>query len=66
MVIMPAKTPDHIIDTLHNALREFQITEGFKTTVSRWGLEPVVTPSRQELIRFVERALAKRGCRRRA
>jgi tripartite-type tricarboxylate transporter receptor subunit TctC len=59
MVIMPAQTPDHIIDTLHTTLRDLQTTEAFKTTVSRWGLEPVLTPSRHELIRFVESEIVR-------
>ena len=53
MVIMHAKTPDHIVDTLHNTLKEFQTTDEFKKRVSQWGLEPVVTQSRPELARFV-------------
>lgn len=59
MVIMPAKTPDPIVDTLHHALREFQTTDEFKKTVNRRGLEPVVTPSRKELVRFVEEEIVR-------
>jgi tripartite-type tricarboxylate transporter receptor subunit TctC len=61
MVIMHAKTPEPMIDTLHNTLKEFQGTDPFKTTVGRWGLEPVVTPSRPELIRFVKEEIVRWG-----
>jgi tripartite-type tricarboxylate transporter receptor subunit TctC len=59
MVIAPTKSPDAALDALHNALREFQTTDEFKKTVSRRGLEPVVTPSRKELIRFVENEIVR-------
>jgi len=59
MVIMHAKTPDHMVDTLHNALRAFQSTDQFKTIVGRLGLEPVVTPPREELVRFVEQEIVR-------
>jgi tripartite-type tricarboxylate transporter receptor subunit TctC len=59
MVIVPAKTPDLIVDTLHHALREFQTTDEFKKTVNQRGLEPVVTPSRKELVRFVEEEIVR-------
>jgi tripartite-type tricarboxylate transporter receptor subunit TctC len=59
MVIMHAKTPDHIVDTLHNTLKEFQATDEFKKRVSQWGLEPVVTQSRQELIKFVDSEIVR-------
>jgi hypothetical protein len=40
-------------------LREFQPTGEFKTTVSRRGLGPLVTPSRPDLIRFVEEEIVR-------
>jgi tripartite-type tricarboxylate transporter receptor subunit TctC len=59
MVIIPTKTPDAIIDRLHGTLRDFQATDEFKTAVGRRGLEPVVTPSRADLIRFVEQEIVR-------
>jgi tripartite-type tricarboxylate transporter receptor subunit TctC len=59
MVVMPTKTPDAIINKLHGTLKEFQATGEFKTAVSRRGLEPVVTPSRPDLIRFVETEIVR-------
>jgi tripartite-type tricarboxylate transporter receptor subunit TctC len=59
MVIMPTKTPDAIIDKLHGTLRDFQATGAFKEAVSRRGLEPLVTPSRPDLIRFVEAEIVR-------
>lgn len=61
MVTMPTKTPGAIIDKLHGTLREFQTTGEFKNAVSRRGLEPLVTPSRPELIRFVETEIVRWG-----
>jgi tripartite-type tricarboxylate transporter receptor subunit TctC len=59
MVVMPTKTPDAIIDKLHGTLRSFQATPEFKTAVSRRGLEPLVTPSRPDLVRFVETEIVR-------
>jgi tripartite-type tricarboxylate transporter receptor subunit TctC len=59
MVVVPTKTPDAVVDKLHGALRDFQTTDEFKTAVSRRGLEPLVTPSRPELIRFVEAEIVR-------
>ncbi len=59
MVIAPAKAPGEILDKLHATLREFQTTEEFKTTVSRRGMVPLVTPSRPDLIRFVENEIVR-------
>jgi tripartite-type tricarboxylate transporter receptor subunit TctC len=59
MVVMPTKTPDDIVDKLHFAVKKFQTTDEFKRTVTQRGLEPVVTPSRPELIQFVEREIAR-------
>jgi len=59
MVVMSARTPDVIVDTLHEALRAVQATDDFKTTVSRWGLEPLVTPSRRELMQFVSEEIVR-------
>ncbi|MCC6888744.1 MAG: tripartite tricarboxylate transporter substrate binding protein [Hyphomicrobiales bacterium] len=59
MVVMPAKTPDPTVDELHLGLREFQATDRFKSTVSKWGLDPLVTPPRPELVRFVESEIVR-------
>ena len=59
MVIMPTKTPDAIIGKLHDTLKEFQSTGEFKTAVARRGLEPLVTQSRPDLIRFVEEEIVR-------
>lgn len=59
MVVMPTKTPDATVDKLHATLRNFQVTEAFKTAVSRRGLEPLVTPSRPDLIHFVEAEIVR-------
>lgn len=59
MVIIHGKTPDSIVNTLHDALRDFQTTDSFKATVGKWGLEPVVTPPRPALTRFVEQEIIR-------
>ena len=59
MVIAPTKTPNDVLDKLHATLREFQTTGEFKTAVSRRGLEQLVTPSRPDLIRFVEAEIVR-------
>src|SRR3979411_261895 len=43
MVVMPAKTPDEILDVLHHSLKEFQTTDAFKQTVLKRREESVVT-----------------------
>lgn len=59
MVVLPTKTPDEIIDILHTSLREFQATATFKETVLKRGLDPLVTPSREELRKFVEHEISR-------
>jgi tripartite-type tricarboxylate transporter receptor subunit TctC len=54
MVVMPTKTPDEIIDRLHATLKDFQGTAAFREQVLQRGLDPLVTPSRADLIKFVE------------
>lgn len=59
MVVIPAKTPDAIIDKLHASLLAFQETEEFKQSVTKRGLEPLLTPARPELTKFVEGELSR-------
>ena len=59
MVVMPAKTPEEILDVVHHSLKEFQTTDAFKQTVLQRGMDPLVTPSRAELKQFVEHEISR-------
>jgi tripartite-type tricarboxylate transporter receptor subunit TctC len=54
MVVMPAKTPDDIVNKLHDTLKAYQETSEFKKSITQRGLEPLVTPSRAEMKKFVK------------
>jgi tripartite-type tricarboxylate transporter receptor subunit TctC len=54
MVVLPTRTPVDIIDKLHATLKDFQATPAFREQVLQRGLDPLVTPSRPDLIKFVE------------
>ena len=54
MVVMPAKTPNDIVAKLHDTLKAYQETSEFKKTITQRGLEPLVTPSREEMKKFVQ------------
>ena len=59
MVIMPTKTPTRSWISCTQPCVNFKRPDEFKTTVSRRGLEPLVTPSRPDLIRFVENEIVR-------
>jgi tripartite-type tricarboxylate transporter receptor subunit TctC len=54
MVVAPTKTPPDVLDKLHASMKAYQQSAGFKEQVVQRGLDPLVTPSRQDLIKFVE------------
>jgi tripartite-type tricarboxylate transporter receptor subunit TctC len=54
MVVMPAKTPDEIVNKLHSALKAYQETAEFKTAMTQRGLEPLITPTRPEMKKYVQ------------
>jgi len=59
MVVMPAKTPDDIVGKLHAALKAYQESPEFKKTITQRGLEPLVTPTRAEMKKFVQAEMTR-------
>lgn len=53
MVVAPTKTPDDVLDKLNATMNAYQQTAAFKDQVVQRGLDPLITPSRRELITFV-------------
>jgi tripartite-type tricarboxylate transporter receptor subunit TctC len=61
MIALPAGTPKPIVERLHNEFRTIMGLADVQQAVTRLGVVPVVSPSLDELSRFVKSELDRWG-----
>ena len=61
MVVAPAGTPKEIIDRLHRAIQEILATKEFKEQTLKMGLNPITSPSPDELKTYLTSEIKRWG-----